>query len=123
MHLQWRTTLVCACLLLAGSQALATTPVTVFPNPIQFGTVGLNSSSAPVYIFVSNSGTNAVSISNMSITGTNSGNFAFSGLPCVVTISGGQSCEMQMTFTPTAMANETAMLVITETGLASKIQI
>jgi hypothetical protein len=53
----------------------------------------------------------------------NSGNFAFSGLPCVLTISGGQSCQMEMTFTPTTMANATATLVITETGLTSTIKI
>src|SRR5215469_6621401 len=123
MNLKWRTTLVCVCLLLTGSWALATTPVTVFPNPIQFGPVPLNSTSAPVFIYVSNSGTSAVSISSMSISGTNSGNFAFSGPPCVATISGGQTCQMEMIFTPTAMANATATLVITETGLTSTINI
>jgi hypothetical protein len=111
-----------ACLVLSGSLALAAVPVTVFPNPIAFGTVPL-STSAPLYIFVSNSSANAVTVSGMTISGTNSANFAFDGYSCIGIISAGQSCEMYMIFTPSAMANFTASLVITETGLTAAITI
>jgi hypothetical protein len=123
MNLKLRVPLVCATLVLNGVLALAAVPVTVFPNPIQFGTVPLNSTSPPLLVFVSNSSVNSVSISNVTISGTNSGNFAFYGLPCAGTISGDQSCEMYMTFTPSVMGNFAATLVITEVGVTKPVNI
>ncbi len=112
-----------ACLVLCGSLALAATPVTVYPNPIAFGTVSLNSTSSPLYVFVSNSSASAVTVSGMTISGTNSADFAFDGYTCVGIISAGQSCEMFMTFTPSAKASLTASLIITETGVTGSITI
>jgi hypothetical protein len=123
MNLKLRVTLVCACLVLSGSLALAATPVTVFPNPIQFGTVPLSSTSAPLLIYLSNSTTSAVTVTGITISGTNSANFAFYSYTCVGTISAGQSCQMYLTFTPSAMASFTASLVITETGVTAAISI
>jgi len=122
MNRTLRVTFV-ACLVLSGALALAATPVTVYPNPIAFGTVPLNSTSSQLYIFVSNSSATAVTVSAMTISGTNSGDFTFYSSPCIGTISAGQSCEMYMTFTPSAMANLAANLVITETGLTTAITI
>ena len=123
MNLNLRVTLVCACLVLSGSLALAAVPVTVFPNPIQFGTVPLSSTSSPLVIYLSNSSTSAVTVSGITISGTNSASFAFYGYSCVGTISAGQTCEMYLTFTPSAMANFTASLVIAETGVTTAISI
>jgi trimeric autotransporter adhesin len=124
MNRKLRVALLCACLALAGTMAVAaTTAVTVYPNPIQFGIVALNSPSQPLYIYVSNTSVNAITVSNMTISGTNSASFAFYGSPCIGTISAEQTCEMFMTFTPSAMGNVSATLVITETGLASPINI
>ncbi len=123
MKLKLRIALLCACLALTGSLAAAAVAVTVYPNPIQFGTVPLNSTSQPLYVFVSNTSVNAVTVSNMAISGTNSTSFAFDGSPCIGTISGNQTCEMLMTLTPAAMGSLAATLVITETGLTSPINI
>jgi hypothetical protein len=124
MNKKSRATLTFACLLLIGTLAVAAAvPVTIYPNPIQFGTVPANSASSPVIVFVSNPSTTSVSVSNITITGTNSANFAFDGFACVGTISGDQSCQMYMTFTPSAMGNSTASLVIAETGVTSSINI
>ncbi len=123
MNLKLCVTLVCACVVLSGTLALAATPVTVFPNPIQFGTVPLNSTSAPLLIYLSNSSTSAVTVTGITISGTNSANFAFYSYTCVGTISAGQTCQMYLTFTPSAMANFTASLVITETGVTAAISI
>ena len=123
MNLKLRVTFVCACLVLTGTLALAATPVTVFPNPIQFGTIPLSSTSAPLVIYLSNTSTSAVTVSGITISGTNSANFAFYGYTCVGTISAGQTCEMYLTFTPSAMANFAASLVIAETGVTTAISI
>jgi hypothetical protein len=114
---------VCACLVLSGTLALAAVPVTVFPNPIQFGTIPLNSTSQPLLIFLSNSSSSAVTVSGVTISGTNSADFAFYSAPCVEIISGGQSCEMYLTFTPSAITNFIASLVITQTGVTTSITI
>ena len=123
MNLKLTVVLSCLWCVLTGAIAFATTPVSVFPNPINFGTVPLNSTSSPFQIFVSNTSTSAVTVSNMTITGTNSANFAFFGFPCTGTISGGQTCEMYMTFTPSSMMNLSATLAITETGVTGTINI
>src|SRR5437764_4168155 len=102
---------------------MAAVPVSIFPNPVQFGTIPLNSSSPAALVFVSNPGATAVTISNMTIGGTNSTNFAFYEFSCVGTISGGQTCQMYLTFTPSAMGNFSATLVITEVGVTSPINI
>jgi len=116
-------TFVCVDLLLSGTLALAATPVTVFPNPIQFGTIPLNSASSPLAIFFSNSSSTAVTISGITISGTNSANFAFDSISCVGIISADQICEMYLTFTPSAMKSFTASLVIAETGVTTAITI
>lgn len=123
MNRNLRVALLCAFLAMAGTFAVAATAVSVYPNPIQFGTVSLNSTSQPLYVFVSNTSVNAVTITSMTISGTNSANFGFYSSPCVGTISGEQTCEMLMTFTPSAMGSLSATLAITETGVTSAINI
>jgi hypothetical protein len=123
MYRKLRVALQFACLVLLATLAGAATAVTVYPNPIQFGTVALNSTSQPTYVFVSNTSVNAVTISNITISGTGSTSFAFYGSPCIGTISGEQTCEMLMSFTPAAMGNVAATLVITEVGVTNPINI
>jgi hypothetical protein len=103
--------------------ARAAVPVAVYPDPIQFGVIPTNSPSTPLWIYLSNTSTSAVSITSTTITGTNSTNFAFDGYACVGTISAGQICEMSLTFTPSAIGSATASLVIVETGVTAAITI
>ncbi|MGO9542182.1 MAG: choice-of-anchor D domain-containing protein [Terriglobales bacterium] len=122
MNRMLRVTFV-ACVVLSGSLALAVTPITVYPNPIQFGTVPLNSTSSPFLIVLINSSASAVTVSGITISGTNSANFAIDGYACVGIISADQECQMYLTFTPSAMTSYTANLVITEAGLTTAITI
>ena len=122
MHRNLRVALVCACFALTGTVALAAVPIVVFPDPIQFGIVPLNSYS-PLNVYLTNTTANAVTISNISISGTNTSSFAFYGFTCVGTISGNQTCQMGMTFTPSAMGNLSANLLITVTGVSAAISI
>jgi hypothetical protein len=115
--------LVCACIALIGTFAVAAVPVVVYPNPIQFGTVPENSTGYPLVIYLSNTSTTAVNITSITITGTSASNFAFDGYTCVGTISANQSCQMYMTFTPSAIGNIAASLVIAEVGLTTAITV
>jgi hypothetical protein len=123
MNLKVRVTLLLASIALTGAFVEAAVSVTVYPNPIQFGTVPLNSTSYAQIVVVSNTSASAVNISAMSITGTNSSSFAFDGSLCVGVIQANQSCDMYMTFTPSAMGNLGATLAIAETGVTGSITI
>ena len=112
-----------ACLVLTGTLAIAAVPVTVFPNPVQFGTIPQNSTSNYVSVFVTNTTINPVVVTNMTITGANSAAFAFPLWTCVGTISANQSCQMYMTFTPPTMGSISATLSITISGVTGAVNI
>ena len=109
------------CLSLSGTFAQAA--VTVSPNPVQFGTVALNSAGTTTWVYLINTSTTAVTISNQAISGASSTNFAFGPWTCVGTLSGNQSCQMYMTFTPSAMGSISANLVVTVSGVTTPITI
>jgi trimeric autotransporter adhesin len=114
-------TLVCACLALTGT--LAQAAVTVYPNPVQFGFVALNSTGYPVSVYLTNTSATAVTISSITVSGTSSANFGFGTWTCVGTISGNQSCQMYMTFTPSALGTISASLLIAVSGVTTPISI
>ena len=118
-----RAIFVCACLVLTGTLAIAAVPVSVFPNPVQFGTIPQNSTSNYVSVFVTNTTINPVVVTNMTITGANSAAFAFPLWTCVGTISANQSCQMYMTFTPNVFGSINATLSITISGVTGAVNI
>jgi hypothetical protein len=101
----------------------APVPITVYPDPIQFGTVPLNSTSYPLTILLSNSSVDSVDVTAMTISGANSSDFAFYGPTCVGLIAGDQVCQMNLTFTPAAMGSLSANLVIAFKGTGSPLTI
>lgn len=118
-----RAIFVCACLVLTGTLAIAAVPISIFPNPVQFGTVPQNSTGNYVSVFVTNTTINPVVVTNMTITGANSAAFAFPLWTCVGTISANQSCQMYMTFTPQTMGSISATLSITISGVTGAVNI
>lgn len=102
--------------------------VQVSPNPIAFQGQAAGTASANIGVEVSNDGNLALTISNVAITGTNAADFSFSLVPtsgapaCTKPLaSGGNSCEIDVTFNPAAGASgtRTANLVLTDTGIGS----
>lgn len=91
------------------------TVITVSPTSINFGDqkVGTTSSAAPVTL--SNVGSTAVTITAISIVGTNAGDFAETN-NCGKTLAGNSSCTIKVTFTPTATGARSASLSITDNG-------
>ena len=62
---------------------------------------------------IQNLGDVSLSLSNISLSGTDAARFAISSNNCGASLSAGASCTVQLTFTPTAAGNRSALLVIT----------
>jgi hypothetical protein len=113
-----------------GNNALAA------PSPVlAFGKQGTSTSSPAIPISISNPsnaaycttlgigcGTGSVTVTSMTITGTNAGDFTLAGT--CTTIASGSDCEPTITFKPTAAANtaETATLTVNMTGATTSSQ-
>src|SRR5438270_7615812 len=117
-----RALLCCACLAVMGHMAAATVPISVYPNPVQFGIVPITSPSQAQYVLLTNKLATAVTITGMAIAGADPGDFTADG-SCIGTISGNQTCEMYMVFTPAAMGSRTGTLQITITGQTTTVNI
>ncbi|HTX55098.1 MAG TPA: choice-of-anchor D domain-containing protein, partial [Candidatus Baltobacteraceae bacterium] len=103
----------------AGGAAL-----TASPAPLAFGNQTQNTTSAPMNLMFSNSGTATLAITALDLSGANAGDFAqvaaggtCGGLP--ITILAGGNCTVQYTFTPATTSGESAMLTITDNAADS----
>ncbi len=100
-----------------GVSGTGTAPVpqcTVSPNPLTFPAQLVQSTSAPMAVTCTNSGTADLTITAASITGTNASEFAIgTGLPITVPKNGGTG-NINITFTPAASGARTATLSITD---------
>lgn len=85
----------------------------VTPTVVDFGEVNTGSTSPAQAVTIQNLGDVSLSISNITLSGADAGRFAISSNNCGASISAGGSCTVQLTFTPTAMGNRSAFLVIT----------
>ncbi|MGB8522372.1 MAG: choice-of-anchor D domain-containing protein [Candidatus Acidiferrales bacterium] len=80
----------------------------VTPNPLDFGTVMVGSSSTQS-VTVSNSGVAKFTLSKVSASGTG---FTISGLSAPETLSPGQSVKLTVVFKPTSAAQESVNLLV-----------
>ena len=108
---------------LSWSLAQAQVPISVYPNPISFGTVALNSQSYPLTVYISNVSVNSVDITSVTVSGTNAADYVISSAPCVGTIGSNSSCELYMIFTPSAMGARVASLVVAVSGLTTPVSV
>src|SRR5207249_2691745 len=95
--------------------------VQLSPTSLNFGNQAVNTTGAPQTVTLTNSGSSALTISSISITGTNSGDFAQTN-NCPLTpstLAASSSCTINVTFTPTATAAHTASATCTESASRS----
>ncbi|MGA8110033.1 MAG: choice-of-anchor D domain-containing protein [Acidobacteriaceae bacterium] len=85
---------------------------TVSDASLSFGTVKTNTSSAKS-VTLSNSGTTALSIGSIALTGDTT-DFSITSNPCPSSLAAGKSCALGITFKPTAKTSDAAALVITD---------
>ena len=87
--------------------------IEVTPLTLDLGTVNTGSTSPAQAVTIQNLGDVSLSLSNISLSGTDAARFAISSNNCGASLSAGASCTVQLTFTPTAAGNRSALLVIT----------
>jgi len=95
--------------------------VSLSPSNLAFGNQVVGTTSAARVVTLTNSGNAALTIANITTTGTNSGDFAQSN-NCPIspaTVAVGASCMISATFKPTVTGNRTATLTITDNAAGS----
>jgi Abnormal spindle-like microcephaly-assoc'd, ASPM-SPD-2-Hydin len=102
---------------LSGTGTTVTPPngtpaISFSPMSLAFGTQKLNMPSAAQTVTLTNSGTAALSITGLSLSGTNAADFAVGGGTCAAgsSVAAGASCTAQVKFTPTAAGARSASL-------------
>jgi hypothetical protein len=110
-------------LLLASTFAHAgTVPLSIYPNPVQFGTVAEFSTLA-LSLYITNVTSDPAVITAMSITGTNASAFALPTNACITTIAPNATCTTNITFTPSAMGSLNANLAINVLGDSTPVNV
>ena len=97
-------------------------PITVYPSPVQFGTVA-DSSTSTIYIYLSNSTADPAVVTAMSITGANASSYALPNNSCITTIAVNATCSTSVTFTPSALGSINATLSIVVQGSSTPINV
>jgi hypothetical protein len=95
--------------------------VTLSTAALSFGNQTINTTSAAQNISLTNNGPGALTISSITITGTNAGDFART-TTCPIgpaTLAVGASCGISVTFTPTASGARSAAVSISDNGSGS----
>ncbi len=93
-------------------------PVGLSPRTLTFGDQPIGVTSAPKNVTLTNTGNQPLSISNIAITGTNSGDFAETN-NCGSTVLPDTPCTLTVTFTPKATGTRSAVLTITDNAAGS----
>jgi archaellum component FlaF (FlaF/FlaG flagellin family) len=91
------------------------TYVELKPVSVNFGSQPVGTKSIPKKITLTNKGSVAVSISKISITGTDSGDFAETNT-CGGSVASGASCFISVTLTPSAKGKQTASVAASDNG-------
>jgi Beta-propeller repeat/Cep192 domain 4/HYDIN/CFA65/VesB-like, Ig-like domain len=99
---------------------VASIPVPVVqlsPAALDFLDLGVGNTSSPKAVTLTNKGDAVMTISNITITGTNSGDFALSSHTCPLTpntLGAGGKCTINVTFMPQAVGTRSADVTITD---------
>ena len=105
----------------AGAAALPGPAVSLSPTSLTFSSQPLNTVSGVQAITVTNSGTAPLTLTGISVTGTNAGDFGQINTcplsPSTLAVSG--SCAVSVTFTPTATGTRAASLSIVDNATGS----
>ncbi len=102
--------------LLSGSSRK---PAVFLSSPCHtFPLQALNTTSSPVDLYLRNSGSAALTISGVAITGTNVADFHYT-TTCKSTLAAGKKCMIEVKFRPRALGARTAYVTITDKAAGS----
>ena len=91
------------------------TDIQLTPTSLNFGNQPVGTKSLAKKITLSNKASVTVSITSISITGTNKGDFAETN-SCGTSVKAGASCTITVTFTPSAKGKRTASVSVSDNG-------
>jgi len=92
-----------------------TTPaVSVSPTSLSFGSQAVATGSTAQTVTLTNSGNATLSITSLVSTGANASDFAETADTCGSSVAAGGNCTIEVTFTPSASGQRTAILSITD---------
>ncbi len=95
-----------------------TSQVTLNPSGLSFDNQNVNTTSTAQIISLSNPGSGALSISSITVTGTNAADFNQTNT-CGTSVAAGSSCTISITFTPEAAGARSASLSVTDDASGS----
>jgi hypothetical protein len=78
----------------------------------------LNFTSASQTVVMTNTGTAALTITSIAVTGTNASQFAFAN-SCGTSLAVGANCSIHGHFAPTALGPATAAITVTDSAVGS----
>jgi hypothetical protein len=105
----------------AGATPLPAPAVSLNPTSLTFAGQTVNTTSAAQTVTLTNSGNAPLAISSISLTGTNSADYAQTNT-CPLspsTLAAGANCTISVTFTPTATGSRSASLSIADNATGS----
>jgi hypothetical protein len=115
-------TLAASMLIGSGFAHASDLPITIYPDPVSFGKVGVNT-TASLQVFLSNPSSTPVTISAVSINGQNANSFSLGNDFCLTTLSAHSNCWLFLNFTPIAFTNYTTYLAISVQGFTEPFNI
>jgi len=81
------------------------------PSALDFGTIAVGSLGAPQTVFLTSCGTVPLTITNISIVGSNALSFGIASAPCIgAVMATGTVCSVDVVFSPITNAAQNAML-------------
>jgi len=91
------------------------TVVQLSPTSLSFGAVSVGTKTAAKTVKLTNKGATSLSISSISISGTNPGDFSQTN-NCGTAVAAGASCTISVSFKPTAKGARTASVSVSDNG-------
>ena len=108
---------------LSGTSAASGGSASASPSSISWGTVAVGNAGGQKVATLTNSGSSAITIDSIGLTGTNAGDFAVFSKTCGSTLAASASCTANIIFKPTASGTRTATLNFTDSAGNSPQQI
>lgn len=101
---------------LSGTASGKISTLTVSPQTLSFGAADIGSSTAAQTVTLQSDGTTTISINNVAIAGTDSGDFSIASNTCGSSLAGSGSCTIGVVFKPTASGSRAATLTISDSA-------
>ena len=104
---------------LSGTGVAASAPQAVLsPNPLTFPNTNVGSSAATMPMTLSNPGTAALTITSITVTGTNASSFGQTNT-CGASLAAGANCTITVTFTPATTGSLSAAISVADNASGS----